>query len=82
MSMSRVRDKLIQLKKEYASYDEHDGIYAEEVQEMIDELLDDLRKDTQEALIKKAEVIGWIARREKDGYGTTLGELVDKIFYN
>lgn len=80
--MSRVRDKLIQLKKEYASYDEHDGIYAEEVQEMIDELLDDLRKDTQEALIKKAEVIGWIARREKDGYGTTLGELVDKIFYN
>lgn len=80
MSMSRVRDKLIQLKKEYASYDEHDGIYAKEVQEMIDNLLADLRKDNQEELIKKTEVIGWIARREKAGYGTTLGELVDKFF--
>lgn len=80
--MSRVKDRLIQLKKEYASYDEYDGIYAKQVLDMIDELLDDLRKDSQEALIKKAEVIGWIARREKAGYGTTLGELVDKIFYN
>lgn len=80
--MSRVKDRLIQLKKEYASYGEYDGIYAKEVLEMIDELLDDLRKDSQEALIKKAEVIGWIARREKDGYGITLGELVDKIFQN
>lgn len=78
--MSRVKDKLIRLKKEYASYGEYDGIYVKEVQEMIDELLDDLHKDNQEALIKKAEVIGWIARREKAGYGTTLGELVDKIF--
>lgn len=78
--MSRVKDKLTRLKKEYASYGEYDGIYVKEVQEMIDELLDDLRKDNQEALIKKAEVIGWIARREKAGYGTTLGELVDKIF--
>ena len=78
--MSRVKDKLIRLKKEYASYGEYDGIYVKEVQEMIDELLDDLRKDNQEALIKKTEVIGWIARREKAGYGTTLGELVDKIF--
>ena len=43
--MSRVRDKLIQLKKEYASYDEHDGIYAEEVQEMIDDLLADIHED-------------------------------------
>lgn len=43
--MSRVRDKLIQLKKSYASYGEYDGIYAEDVQEMIDELLDDLNED-------------------------------------
>ena len=43
--MSRVRDKLIQLKKEYASYDAYDGIYAEEVQVMIDELLADLHED-------------------------------------
>lgn len=78
--MSRVKDKLIRLQKEYASYGEYDGIYVKDVQEMIDELLDELRKDSQEALIKKAEVIGWIARREKAGYGTTLGELVDKIF--
>lgn len=42
--MSRVRDKLIQLKKEYASYDEYDGIYAKEVQELIDELLTDLHE--------------------------------------
>lgn len=40
--MSRVRDKLTRLKKEYASYGEYDGIYAKEVLEMIDELLDDL----------------------------------------
>ena len=78
--MSRVKDKLIRLQKEYARYGEYDGIYVKEVQEMINELLDDLHKDNQEALIKKAEVIGWIARREKAGYGTTLGELVDKIF--
>lgn len=78
--MSRVKDKLIRLKKEYASYGEYDGIYVKDVQVMIDELLDDLRKDNKETLIKKAEVIGWIARREKAGYGTTLGELVDKIF--
>lgn len=38
-------DKLIQLKKEYASYGEYDGIYAKEVQEMIDELLNDLNED-------------------------------------
>lgn len=43
--MSRVRDKLIQLKKEYASYNEDDRIYAEEAQEMIDELLADLHED-------------------------------------
>ena len=43
--MSRVRDKLIQLKKEYASYGEYDGIYAKEVLEMIDELLNDLNED-------------------------------------
>lgn len=78
--MSRVKDRLIQLKKEYASYGEYDGIYVKEVQEMLDELLDDLRKDNKEALIKKTEVIGWIVRREKAGYGTTLGEIVDKIF--
>ena len=78
--MSRVKDKLIRLQKEYASYGEYDGIYVKDVQEMIDELLDELRKDSQEALIKKEEVIGWIARREKAGYGTTLGELADKIF--
>lgn len=78
--MSRVKDKLIRLQKEYARYGEYDGIYVKEVQEMINELLDDLHKDNQEALIKKTEVIGWIARREKAGYGTTLGELVDKIF--
>lgn len=78
--MSRVKDKLIRLQKEYASCGEYDGIYVKDVQVMIDELLDDLRKDNQEALIKKAKVIGWIARREKAGYGTTLGELVDKIF--
>ena len=45
MPMSRVRDKLIQLKKEYASYNEDDRIYAEEAQEMIDELLADLHED-------------------------------------
>lgn len=45
MSMSRARDKLTQLKKEYASYGGDDGIYAEEVQEMIDELLADLHED-------------------------------------
>lgn len=78
--MSRAKDRLIQLKKAYASYGEYDGIYVKEVQEMIDELLDDLRKDNKETLRKKTEVIGWIARREKAGYGTTLGELVDKIF--
>lgn len=43
--MSRTMDKLIQLKKEYASYGEYDGIYAKEVLEMIDELLDDLHED-------------------------------------
>lgn len=43
--MSRVRDKLTRLKKEYASYGEYDGIYAKEVLEMIDELLDDLHED-------------------------------------
>ena len=43
--MSRVMDKLIQLKKEYASYGEYDGIYAEDVQEIIDELLNDLNED-------------------------------------
>ena len=45
--MSRVMDKLIQLKKEYANYGEYDGIYAEEVQEMIDELLADLYEDAK-----------------------------------
>ena len=43
--MSRVKDKLIRLQKEYASYGEYDGIYAKDVQEMIDELLDDLNED-------------------------------------
>lgn len=43
--MSRVRDKLIQLEKSYASYDKYDGICMEEVQKMIDDLLDDLDKD-------------------------------------
>lgn len=45
LPMSRVMDKLIQLKKEYASYGEYDGIYAEDVQEIIDELLNDLNED-------------------------------------
>ena len=43
--MSRVMDRLIQLKKAYASYGEYDGIYVKEVQEMIDELLADLHED-------------------------------------
>ena len=43
--MSRVRDKLTRLKKEYASYGEYDGVYVKEVQEMIDELLADLHED-------------------------------------
>ena len=43
--MSRVKDKLIRLQKEYASYGEYDGIYAKDVQEMIDELLADLHED-------------------------------------
>lgn len=43
--MSRVMDKLTRLKKEYASYGEYDGIYAKEVLEMIDELLNDLNED-------------------------------------
>jgi predicted SprT family Zn-dependent metalloprotease len=43
--VSRVKDKLIRLQKEYASYGEYDGIYAKDVQEMIDELLDDLNED-------------------------------------
>lgn len=51
--MSRVKDKLIRLQKEYASYGEYDGIYVKDVQKIIDELLDDLRKDSQEALIKR-----------------------------
>lgn len=36
--MSRVKDKLIRLQKEYASYGEYDGIYAKDVQEMIDDM--------------------------------------------
>ncbi|RHP71541.1 hypothetical protein DXA59_00755 [Clostridium sp. OF03-18AA] len=43
--MSRVKDKLTRLKKEYASYGEYDGIYVKEVQEIIDELLNDLNED-------------------------------------
>lgn len=43
--MSRVMDRLIQLKKAYASYGEYDGVYAKDVQEMIDELLADLHED-------------------------------------
>ena len=43
--MSRVKDKLIRLQNEYASYGEYDGIYAKEVQEMIDELLADIHED-------------------------------------
>lgn len=42
--MSRVKDKLIRLQKEYASYGEYDGVYVKEVQEMIDELLADLHE--------------------------------------
>lgn len=34
----------------------------------------------KELLCKKPLIMNWLLEREKKGYGTTLGELVDKIF--
>ena len=34
----------------------------------------------EELKSKKAEIIMWLIKRDKDGYGTTNGELLDHIF--
>ena len=36
--------------------------------------------DKDELLCRKPLIMNWLLEREKKGYGTTLGELVDKIF--
>ena len=71
--MIHIKDKLMQYEDEYSKYGKCDGLYIEDVLEMLEQLQSDLEQDEKEN--------GWIPVSERlpeDGiYITTLdGELV------
>lgn len=46
--MSHIKDRLKQYKDEYSKYSKHDGLYVEDVQEILKQLQDDLEQDEKE----------------------------------
>ena len=55
--MSHIKDRLKQYKDEYSKYGKYDGLYIEDVLEMLKQLQDDLEQDEKEK--------GWIPVGER-----------------
>lgn len=55
--MSRIKDRLMQYKDEYSKYSKYDGLYVEDVMEILEQLQEDLEQDEKEN--------GWISVSER-----------------
>ena len=55
--MIHIKDKLMQYEDEYSKYSKYDGLYVEDVLEMLEQLKDDLEQDEKEN--------GWIPVSER-----------------
>ena len=56
--MSHIKDRLKQYKDEYSKYSKHDGLYIEDVLEILEQLQSDLEQDEKEN--------GWILVGDKE----------------
>lgn len=50
--MSHIKDRLKQYKDEYSKYSKYDGLYVEDVQEILKQLQEDLEQDEKENILK------------------------------
>lgn len=55
--MIHIKDRLMQYKDEYSKYGKYDGLYVEDVLEMLEQLQDDMEQDEKEN--------GWIPVSER-----------------